>query len=456
MTEGKHNLAPVGRRIAAAIVDLLVIVALAVGGLWLAWLTAGYMNFPRSSLAGVGEALNAISPAALVFNFVAIPLYFAVFESSAWHATPGKRLFGLEVLPLPFWRSLVVRFCYWLPWILLPFGYIVYSLFWVALLLMAASVAGIFCDRQRRSAADYLLGRLVVCRNKVDAGPETSHGDDDEDDWFARLPAVVVGGLMLVVWLLAPVILTFSFGQAGNLIYKRNMAAWRDKGIYKLGRVVFVDRSLLAPHVLNDRDLAEFEVPPEFLPPQAVVSAAAAYGKKVLGILPEGSLLTLDNLEKSDAQAVEAAEVKMVAAARADTAAGAAAKKLTVFRWRETVKRGQLVAESDIEPVLIDQEQYSDSMCFARWQIVGRRISENCKALRRDIIHFQYVDMPFSTLVARRAMKAGQKADLADFDAVQLQPLERYYSAVSAPQLVQGLALRHDVVPGQYMRYCDF
>lgn len=124
MTEGKHNLAPVGRRIAAAIVDMLVIVILAVGGLWLAWLTAGYMNFPRSSLAGVGEALNAISPAALVFNFVAIPLYFAVFESSGWRATPGKRLFGLEVRPLPFWRSLVVRFCYWLPWILLPFGYI--------------------------------------------------------------------------------------------------------------------------------------------------------------------------------------------------------------------------------------------------------------------------------------------------------------------------------------------
>ena len=42
-------------------------------------------------------------------------LYFAISESSAWHATPGKRLLGLYVAdasgkPVDFWRA-SLRFC---------------------------------------------------------------------------------------------------------------------------------------------------------------------------------------------------------------------------------------------------------------------------------------------------------------------------------------------------------
>lgn len=130
MHEGTEQIAPVWRRVLAAVLDLGIILTLTGGGLWLAWRISAYMNFPRSSLAGVGEALNAISPAALVFNFLAIPIYFAVFESSGWHATPGKRLLGLEVQALSFWRSLAARFFYWLPWVVLPFGFIYYPLYW--------------------------------------------------------------------------------------------------------------------------------------------------------------------------------------------------------------------------------------------------------------------------------------------------------------------------------------
>lgn len=481
MHEGTEQIAPVWRRVLAAVLDLGIILTLTGGGLWLAWRISAYMNFPRSSLAGVGEALNAISPAALVFNFLAIPIYFAVFESSGWHATPGKRLLGLEVQALSFWRSLAARFFYWLPWVVLPFGFIYYPLYWLALFLMAAAVAGIFSDRRRRSAADFLLGRLVVSRSSAAKGDSRGSNQLQSDAadtaaWFARLPVPIVGGIVLSIWLLAPAVLTFSFGQAGNLIYKRKLAQWREKGIYRQGRLVFVERALLAPHIIEARDLAEFEADPDCLPPEAIVEAASACGRHVVGIVPEGSLLTLDDLEPADAAALETEELtKLVAAAKtvpqapmpspAPPSAGLVpakrpligpVKQLVVYRWRETVRRGQLVSEGDIEPVVIDQEQYNDSMCFARWQILGRRISENCTALRRDIIHFQYLDMPFTTLVAKRALKGGQVPGPEDFEERQLLLGERYYSAVSAPYLVQGLSLKHDVAAGQYLRYCDF
>jgi hypothetical protein len=162
-------------------------------------------------------------------------------------------------------------------------------------------------------------------------------------------------------------------------------------------------------------------------------------------------VLTIENFDKADAKQIEAAEASCPAAVQVDPRQG-----ILVYRWRDRVKRGQVIGLKDIEPVYIVEEQFIDSICCTPWQIVGRTVSENCQALKGDIIHCQYVDAPVSTLVAKRALKKGGVLKAEDVASANLSAKQRYYTAISAPPLVLGAKLKHDVAAGQALRYCDF
>jgi len=132
------------------------------------------------------------------------------------------------------------------------------------------------------------------------------------------------------------------------------------------------------------------------------------------------------------------------------------ANKVLVYRWHDLVKTGQLIGRQDIEPAWIEEVQFTDSMCFAPWQILGRRVSEHCKAMRRDIVHCQYMELPDTSLQAARALKAGQAVLAGDMQVCNMTAKQRCYSAISAPYLVRGAKLKRDIAAGQLLRYCDF
>jgi uncharacterized RDD family membrane protein YckC len=440
--------APVLTRILAMLLDSLILVTLLGGGVYLALLGSNFIIFPRSSLSGVGAALLVALPALALIVLLAVPVYFAIFESSAWAATPGKRLTGLVVRDsegqrLGFFAALFARFVYWMPCLIFPLGAFYMPIYAMAQMALAGVLAGLFCDKKRRTVADLACKRFVCSLKDAPLAPATN--------FWQRFPMPLVLVLTMSAYLFLAPIIMFSFGQMGNLVYRNKLSAWRAQGLHTKGRVVFVERRIMAPSVLSESDLAEFEVDPESLPPDAIVARSAVLGKKIVGIVNEGAVLTIENFDKADAKQIELAEASCPAAVQVDPRQG-----ILVYRWRDRVKRGQVIGLKDIEPVYIVEEQFIDSICCTPWQIVGRTVSENCQALKGDIIHCQYVDAPVSTLVAKRALRKGETLKAEDVASANLSAKQRYYTAISAPQLVLGAKLKHDVSAGHAVRYCDF
>ena len=439
---------PLLTRILAMALDSLILLSLLGSGVYLAFLSSNFIIFPRSSLSGVGAALLVALPALAAIVLLAVPIYFAIFESSAWCATPGKRLTGLVVRNsqggrLGFFASLAARLIYWMPCLILPLGAFFMPIYAMAQLALAGVLAGLFCDKKRRTAADLACKRFVCSAKSTAVLPAVTV--------MQKVPMPLLVVVTLSAYLFLAPITMFSFGQMGNLVYRNKLSTWRAKGLHTKGRVVFVERRIMAPNILSESDLAEFTADPESLPPDAIVSSSAVLGKKIVGIINEGSVLTIENFDKADAPQIEQLERSSPEAVQLDPRQG-----ILVYRWRDQVKPGQVIGLSDIEPAYIVEEQFIDSICCTPWQIVGRTVSENCQALKRDIIHCQYIDAPLATLVAKHALKQGEtlKAD-AVLDA-NLTAKQRYYSAISAPHLVLGAKLKHDIAAGQALRYCDF
>lgn len=395
-------------------------------------------------------------PVVALLILLAVPLYYAVFEASKWRGTPGKRLFGIVVLNaeggrLTFKDAFLARLIYWLPFLIFPIGQLYIPVYALAQLALAAIVAGIVCDGRRRSAADFVCRRFVARAETPAATGEKLPEHDDSARGLARVPMPFFILVPLALVLLAPTI-TFSFGQLGNYFYRAKIAVWRDKNLYQKGKIVFVERTIIGASPLAEKDLAEFDAFPDSLPPDAIVCAAAVLGKPVNGIVNEGSVLTLEHFEKSAAAQIEEAEKKCESSSNLK----AIKDKVLVYRWRDTVKHGQVIGDGDIEPAYIDEEQFTDSMCFAPWQIVGRVVSERCQALTRDIVHSQYIDVPSRTVTAQRALRKGDVIGAGDLIALDLNAKQKFYTAVSAPQLVLDARLARDVAAGEPLRYCDF
>jgi flagella basal body P-ring formation protein FlgA len=440
--------APLLTRILAMVLDSLALLVLLGSGVYLAFLSSKFIIFPRSSLSGVGAALLVALPAIALIVLLAVPIYFAIFESSAWSATPGKWATGLVVRRsdgqrLGFFAALFARFIYWMPCLILPLGAFYMPIYAMAQLALAGVLAGLFCDKKRRTAADLACKRFVCSANEAPLAPATN--------FWQKLPMPLIAVLTMSGYLFLAPIIMFSFGQMGNLVYRQKLTAWRAKGLHTKGRVVFVERRIMAPSVLSDNDLAEFEADPESLPPAAIVSVPAVVGKKIVGIVNQGAVLTAEAFEPADVSQIEQAEAERSPSGHSDAQPG-----VLVYRWRDRVRPGQLISLKDIEPVYIVEEQFIDSICCTPWQIVGRTVSENCQALKRDIIHCQYVDAPVSTLVVKRDLKKGEVLRAEDVEVANLSAKQHYYTAISAPQLVLGAKLKRDVATGQALRYCDF
>lgn len=440
--------APVLPRFLAMVLDSLTLAILLGSGVYLAFLSSKFIIFPRSSLSGVGAALLVALPAIGLIVLLGVPIYFAIFESSAWSATPGKWATGLVVRRsdgqrLGFFAALFARLIYWMPCLILPLGAFYMPIYAMAQMALAGILAGLFVDKKRRTAADLACHRLVCSAKEMPLPPPAN--------FWQKIPMPLLVVVAMSAYLFLAPILMFSFGQMGNLVYRNKLAAWRAKGLHTKGRVVFVERRIMAPSVLSENDLAEFEVDAESIPPDAIVARSAVLGKKIVDIVNEGALLTIENFDKSDAKQIESAEASSPASVQVDPRQG-----ILVYRWSDRVRRGQVIGLKDIEPVYIAEEQFIDSICCTPWQIVGRTVSENCQALKGDIIHCQYVDAPVSTLVAKRALKKGEVLKVEDVASANLSAKQRYYTAISAPQLVLGAKLKYDVAAGHSLRYCDF
>ncbi len=152
MPERSHRYAGFPARLAAYLLDE-VIVLLAAGVSAIPFLGVGLLlktldGPERDALSGMLSVAALVS--LLPFLLFGQWLYHAAFESSAWQATPGKRLLGLRVLdeegrPLAFGRASARYVARWASGLLFNLGYV-----------MAAFTA------RKQALHDLIAGTIVV------------------------------------------------------------------------------------------------------------------------------------------------------------------------------------------------------------------------------------------------------------------------------------------------------
>jgi len=181
------------RRLVAFGVDYLVI-AVYILTLWLASLGLGALGLGLE--AAFADPLRG---QLLGFGLLTLPvvLFFAVWESSAWQATPGKRALGLHVVHasggrLPWSRSVIRSALKFLPW------EVAHTCLWripgwpdAVEAVPSAVVAGLgmvwllvalylllpVVSRTRQTPYDRVAGAFVTLRSGVRPGAEDrSHG----------------------------------------------------------------------------------------------------------------------------------------------------------------------------------------------------------------------------------------------------------------------------------------
>lgn len=148
--------APAGfwRRAGAYAIDAAVV---GVAAITLSLLAAGVLaGAPLGDMkGGFVRVLAALDGAVLVFGWlVGWPLYFALFESSAWQATPGKRALGLVVTDRDGARPGFGR----------ALGRHVAALANYASLMVGWLLVAL--DRDKRGLHDHLAGTRVVSRRE--------------------------------------------------------------------------------------------------------------------------------------------------------------------------------------------------------------------------------------------------------------------------------------------------
>ena len=137
------------RRLAALLVDTLILTLTAGSVLW--FFTYVY-NYTFESDYAIRDLAPLIDFVLLIFAWGA---YYSYFEGSSWHATPGKRLLGIEVLNR----------------IGAPIGYLQAFVRFIGRLLSTATfgigfLAAVF-NRQHRTLHDLIAGTIVVRKEQT-------------------------------------------------------------------------------------------------------------------------------------------------------------------------------------------------------------------------------------------------------------------------------------------------
>lgn len=179
--EASLRAAPAGfrPRLLAFALDYLVMLV------YIGALTIGGVALARAAPTLVGRLFgDRISSQLTVFLGLTLPitLYFALFESSSWQATPGKRRLGLVVTDgrgrrLSFGRSFARSALKLVPWELAhtciwqvrfatdPSQASLYTAgFIVVWVLIAANIVSLWMSAERQTLYDRLAGTVVLAR----------------------------------------------------------------------------------------------------------------------------------------------------------------------------------------------------------------------------------------------------------------------------------------------------
>jgi uncharacterized RDD family membrane protein YckC len=105
MVNGNPEYAGLGRRLVAHLVDVVLVFSIVIlhAGTFRLLRTAGIWNPPIAEISSpedVWRSFGAVQRVATLLAFVVASglVFFPVFESSAWQATPGKRILNIFVV----------------------------------------------------------------------------------------------------------------------------------------------------------------------------------------------------------------------------------------------------------------------------------------------------------------------------------------------------------------------
>jgi flagella basal body P-ring formation protein FlgA/uncharacterized RDD family membrane protein YckC len=490
----KHVYAGFARRTAATIIDwfwlnaiilLVLLPPIIVVTLYhlCGWLPEFLGPDPGPSMVWIAGICGLIGP--ILLNW----LYYAVFESSKYAATPGKLILGLKVTdvngqPFSFWSSsqkqLLTTLLFGIPIFLNAVvsyvcskanlkGMEIYLYVSAAAIFLVPAVGYLMAlfDKRHQTIYDKMVARIVSVEPVAEAsqGPVT---------FFKRLP----GKIILAIF---PVLIVGLSTSIGVLMHRPDVnpmikealdtaTQWQRLDISRVQRKVIVEHTVQPGQTITADDVSEVRVPSKDIGPDQVVCTDLVIGKKPIVTLRPGDFMSLRDLPYAKAQEVRkqifAEAAKSGVVGLCPHAKNRSTAVLQQFRVLKSVTKGQIFAPGDFVVSLLPEDNKVAKTVLPRlpfegnttkvnyaWEFAGKKCKANCRP--GEMLERGSIAASGRVFNCLHKIAEGEIVEVKDLKEAQLDPDTCPYTVVSDLSLIGGKRSTKELIPGKVIRAND-
>ncbi len=382
-------------------------------------------------------------------------LYFALFESSKWQATPGKKFFGLRVCmsdmrPLSFWRASLKVFIEAITFILplaflAHFGEVGQAL---AIFVSLLFVLVMFATERKQTAYDLAVKRVVIdTRGKsvIDAPDQSKR---------RRIVAYAIATMPVFCIVL---IIGLYLSSTGMTLVK--LDHWRESGLQNSRRIVVADYAIPAGHEITLKDVYEANDAIDNLSTDSAICSDFIVGSAPVSSIEQGQQITLDYFEEPirlKAQEQQRERLKR------SSAVAICSHKRAVPDWRDKtpvifanrdVPENKVIAESDLRSEMRAVERAPKSAMSDQLAIIGKKARYGLS--KGQIIMFNQI-LPDQAFIASKDLKSGKRLTSTDYRPFKITKRGLCPStAVGAEKLLNGATTNAVIKRDEIIRLPD-
>ncbi len=267
------------------------------------------------------------------------------------------------------------------------------------------------------------------------------------------LPAILLAGGL--TWLIAFVIENIQENDA-----------WREKGLYKIGQVVFAERYIEDGEVIKEEDLFEQMVDPETIRANSILCKDFLVGKTARYSLSANSLITCDDMGMSQ-QELEKEELKKLDKAKIDPLIGICphdkstkipmVKTLFVVKTTKAIDEGAILKVADLKIEKADTGADTTEALRDIRNAVGHQLRNGASAdhtLVHDDLRLDGAQ-PITAYVAVRDLKAAEVISEKDIQTKELNSDQYRVNELLDKSFIVGKKATQTIKRDQVIRCVD-
>ena len=394
-------------------------------------------------------------------------LYPAVFESSAFHATPGKLLLGMQVQNtegknLTFWAVSMRLFLQFLLFSLplCIFGAVLHTPgFFFGFLFQAAVYGTILLTRKHQTIYDLICHRVVL---KQTLALNKSSGP-------SKRTAVAVTVALFISFVGIQAALGWAFGPDGPVCRPmiRTSREWSESPLSKINRYLVCDKPIAVGEIVKANQVRVMSLAVAQDQPPTLVALCEIVGKPARKSHLPGDFLGFNDLSNQDAEAEQKKLMQLAKAGKLSELTGepcSSAPGFDIFLSAVRANDSLALTADDIvaKPTAVKLSLHPvfgfSLPVTQKWEVLGKKVP----FLHGGARIFSAADVEQTGIAFKTVGKlpAGHVLQMSDLVRVSLNPQDTPYSTVSDVSLLVGKRLLASlgagtVINAQHINWSD-